>query len=322
VTFAVVVMAYGTPASAADVEAYYTDVRRGRPPTPEQLAELVGRYAAIGGVSPLTERTQAQITALGTALERAAPGRYRLYYGAKHADPKIEAAIRAAAADGVDGVVGLVLAPHFSALSVGEYLERAAATAAEIGLPARFLERYGADATLIELLAARVLAARDRLPAAERDDALVLFSAHSLPSRILELGDPYPEELAETARLVAAAAELTHFQTAWQSAGRTAEPWLGPDLADQFAELAAKGTRAVVVCPAGFTSEHLEVLYDLDILAAARAREAGLHFVRTAALDDDPRLAALLARRVLELTEQLTSTARPDRDLAPRGEPR
>jgi ferrochelatase len=304
-TIGVVVMAYGTPASADDIAAYYTDVRRGRPPSDEQLAELAGRYAAIGGVSPLTERTEAQIAALGGALERLAPHRYRLYYGAKHVAPRIEDAIRSAAADGVDGVVGLVLAPHYSALSVGEYLERAAATAAEVGLPAQFLERYGADPALIALLAARVLAARELLPPEAREHSTVLFTAHSLPRRILDLGDPYPSELAETAHLVATAAGLERFETAWQSAGRTPEPWLGPDLVERFEAIAAAGSRGIVVCPTGFTSEHLEVLYDLDILAAARAREFGLSFVRTAALNDDPALAALLARHVIELSNRL-----------------
>ena len=309
----VVVMAYGTPESPADVAAFYTDVRRGRPPTDEQLADLERRYRAIGGVSPLASRTTAQVEALAAALEARAPGAYRVHYGSKHAAPKIEDAVDAAASDGVGSIVGLVLAPHYSALSVGEYVERASARAATLGLASRFVESWHDEPVLIELLAGRVLDALEGLGASRPvppQRVEVVVSAHSLPSRILETGDPYPDQLDETAALVASAADLSargiNWRTGWQSAGRTAEPWIGPDILELLPALANDGVTDVVVCPAGFTSDHLEVLYDLDVDAAALARGLGIGFGRTASLNDDPALAQALARRIMVLAGRRT----------------
>jgi protoporphyrin/coproporphyrin ferrochelatase len=297
-TSGVVLMAYGTPATPDDVEAFYTDIRRGHPPSPEQLADLRFRYDAIGGVSPLAARTAAQVSALARALETVAPGHYRVAYGAKHAPPKIEAAVDSLADEGVEAVVGLVLAPHFSTISVGEYLERAKERAEVHRLPFGAIERWGTDPVLIEVLAERTLAAiasLDRLP----DEVEVVITAHSLPMRILETGDPYAGELSESAALIAELAELPRWRVGWQSAGRTSEEWLGPDILDELANLASEGATAVVVCPAGFTSDHLEVCYDLDVEAKARATTLGLAFARTASLNDDPRIATALAHLVL-----------------------
>ena len=250
----------------------------------------------------------------GTPSSSAPQGQLsRLYYGAKHATPKIEGAIAEAAAEGAEGLVGLVLAPHYSVLSVGEYLSRAAAAADAHGLPARFLERYGADRLLVELLAERVRDAQSQL-GVDGDEATVLFTAHSLPRRVLELGDRYPDELEETARLVAQHVGLAHFRTAWQSAGRTPEPWLGPDVSEHFAPLAASGARAVIVCPAGFTSDHLEVLYDLDIIARRAGpgeREARIR-PHQASLDAEPasRGVALQRRRTLGARSERTPRRR------------
>lgn len=303
-TTGVLVMAYGTPADRSAVEAYYTDIRRGRAPTSEQLDDLLSRYEAIGGLSPLNERTAAQIAALQGALDEIAPGRFRTYYGAKHADPKIEAAVESIADDGCDAVVGLVLAPHFSTMSVGEYVERAAEAARRHNLPARFLQRWFDEPTLIDALCARVAVALETLTPSEREHVTVVITAHSLPARVLESGDPYPDELFATARLIAQRLGLTSWQTGWQSAGRTTEPWLGPDICETIDDLAASGASAVVVCPAGFTSDHLEVLYDLDIVAAKRASDAGLGFARTESLNAEPAVFAALARRVAALDDQ------------------
>ncbi|MGD0220259.1 MAG: ferrochelatase [Acidimicrobiales bacterium] len=294
----VLVMAYGTPRGPDDVEAFYTDIRHGRPPTAPQLAELQARYAAIGGVSPLAEKTAAQLAALTRALEGIAPGHYRVTYGAKHSAPRIEQAVDQLADSGVSAIVGLVLAPHYSVGSIGEYLERAQARTMARGVAAAFIERWGSEPELIELLAGRTAAAIASLDRQPGDDLEVVFTAHSLPERFVALGDRYPEELAETAALVAAQCHLDRWWTGWQSAGATKEPWLGPDIGEFLSILAGKGARAVVVCPAGFTSDHLEVCYDLDIIAARRAGELGLGFARTASLNDDPRLASLLARLV------------------------
>ncbi len=299
----VLVMAYGTPSERDELAEYYRDIRHGRPPSPEQLADLQRRYDAIGGLSPLNEQSAAQIRALQQALEEITPGRYRTSYGTKHAKPSIEAGIDELLERGAERVVGLVLAPHYSRLSVGDYIERAARHLQRVGVAGAFVKSWGEDPTLIELLGARVrdALARTGLPPEEVE---VLFSAHSLPRAILEMGDPYVDELAATARAVAARANLGHYRIAWQSAGRTAEDWLSPDVLEVLGDVAAAGYSAAVICPAGFTSDHLEILYDLDIEAAARASELGLAFDRTDSLRDEPRLFAALARRIVELAER------------------
>jgi ferrochelatase len=305
----VLVMAYGSPSSPDDIEAYYTHIRRGRPPTPELLADLTARYAAIGGVSPLAERTRRQVAAIREALDRSAPGSFVVTAAFKHAAPFVEDGVDELAAAGAGAVVALVLAPHWSAMSVGEYLGRARAQAARHGLEVRGVESWHDEPAYIDFLVRAVADARARLPAASK----VLFTAHSLPARILEQGDPYPAELRRTAELVARRAALPEWSgwaVCWQSAGRTPEPWIGPDVLEVITDLAAHyraagwdGTpraRGVLVCPAGFVSEHLEVLYDLDIEAARVAESAGLAFARTAVPDDDPGVMAALAGRVIE----------------------
>ncbi|HTW97741.1 MAG TPA: ferrochelatase, partial [Acidimicrobiales bacterium] len=272
---AVLVMSYGSPASPAEIESYYTDIRRGRPPTAEQLADLVRRYEAIGGVSPLAERSAAQARAVAAALDEAAPGRFEVSVGTKHGRPRIEEAVEAVARRGASGIVGLVLAPHYSALSVGEYVERVANQADARGLPAAFVLSWHDEPELIELLADRLAAALGESSAA-CGPTVAVFTAHSLPERILAMGDPYPQQLAETAALVARRCGLDEagiaWRVGWQSAGRTHEPWIGPDILDVLREQAAAGVARVVVCPAGFTADHLEVLYDLDIAACDLAR--------------------------------------------------
>jgi len=304
-------MAYGTPRGPDDVASFYTDVRRGRAPSEEQLADLERRYDAIGGVSPLAERTAAQVAAIATALEELAPGRFRTAYGAKHSRPKIEEAVDELAHDGAGHLVGLVLAPHYSALSVGEYVARARERAEGHGMTSAFVERWHDDPVLVQVLAERVHEAVESLGQAASGRLEVLFTAHSLPERILTTGDRYPEELAETARLVAGRLGISAYRIGWQSAGRTPEPWIGPDVLTLLPSLKAEGVEAVVVCPAGFTSDHLEVLYDLDIEARRVAVRLGLAFARTASLNDEPRVAAALARRVLALDTTTSPAGRP-----------
>ena len=310
----VVVMAYGTPAGPDDIEAFYTDVRRGRRPSEEQLADLSGRYQAIGGVSPLAERSRAQVAGIQRALDDIAPGGFRAAFGAKHSSPRIEDAVHDLAADGVNAAVGIVLAPHFSELSVGEYRDRLEASGVAEGVATSLVESWHDMPALIDLLAERVRSALASLAGAPGDRvaaaggrAEVLFTAHSLPTRILESGDPYPGQLLETAAAVAARAGVEHWRTAWQSAGRTAEEWLGPDLLDVIRSLPGQGVEQVVVCPAGFTSDHLEVLYDIDIEARRVAEECGLGFARTESLNDDPRLCQGLAGLVAAAAGPLAS---------------
>jgi ferrochelatase len=286
-------MAYGTPATPADVEPYYTHVRRGRPPTPEQLADLQRRYDAIGGTSPLLERTEAQRRGVQAALDTH--GSFTVELGMKHAAPFIEDAVEALVARGVTQAVGVVLAPHYSRLSIGEYEERARAAANDRLDFAMVPSWYDAPAYL-DAMAERVQKALATLP----DQADVVFTAHSLPARIVDQGDPYPEQLRWTAEAVAERAGVERWRVAWQSAGRTPEPWIGPDILEVLDELAGLDeTEGVLVCPAGFTSDHLEILYDLDVEASARARNLGVPFARTESLNDDPRLCEAVAQAVL-----------------------
>lgn len=306
VTHGVVIMAYGTPERPEDLEAYYTDIRRGRPPTGEQLADLRRRYDAIGGLSPLAERTRAQASGLQRVLDRRRPGQYLVELGLKHASPRIEDAMGALIAAGVRDFAYLVLAPHYSALSVGQYFERAdAAAAAALGGDhgSRGLTHWGGDPNLIDLLTRRVRDALARLPPGSHPEVLV--TAHSLPERALQMdhvdgaAPSYEAQLRRTGELVAAAAGLASWRIAWQSAGRTPEPWIGPDILEVIRGLPAAGFDSVVVCPAGFTSDHLEVLYDIDIEARSVAEAAGVRLERTASLNDDPAFLELLADLVM-----------------------
>jgi len=290
------VMDYGTARDMDDVEKYYTHVRRGRPPTPELLAELKGRYEAIGGSSPLLQRTAQQVAGLQAAL---GPD-WIVYHGMKHQSPYLEDAVSTMAADGIAAAIGLVLAPHYSKFSVGEYVSRVQAAAEGTDLDFSFVESYHDDPAFITMLAKRVADVRALLPEDHgRDEAPILFSAHSLPSRIVAAGDPYPEQLQRTADLVAAELGTDNYMTCWMSAGRTDEEWLGPDLSDVIAELGAEGVLAAISCPCGFVSDHLEVLYDVDLEAQQAARDADLLLIRTESPNADPEFIEVLKGVVL-----------------------
>lgn len=300
---AVLLMAYGTPRTREEILPYYTDIRRGRPPTPEALADLTARYDALGGTSPLAARTEAQRDALQEALDAAAPGEYEVSLGLKHAEPKVEAAVDAIAAAGFRTIVGLVLAPHYSAFSVGQYLDRARAAAEPHGITVHGIESWATEPAYVRFVADDLRARLAELPA----DTKVLFTAHSLPQRIIDAGDPYPQELRSTAEAVATEVGLSQWNQwaiAWQSAGRTPEPWLGPDILQVIDDLGTAENdsgqqRGVLVSAVGFVSDHLEVLFDLDIEAAARAETHGLAFARTKCMNDDPTVMAALAARVI-----------------------
>ena len=286
-------MSYGTARGPDDLVPYLTHIRRGRPPSPELVEEMRARYAAIGGHSPLIEITERQVGGLERELN-AAGRRFRAYHGMKHQAPYIEDAVERIAADGIVRTVGVVLAPHYSRLSVGEYIERAEKAAADTGMETTFVESFHAHPAFVAFVKDRVHRALDSLREGLRADATVVFSAHSLPARILEMGDPYAKQLEETAQAVAEG-EPYSYRTAWQSAGRTGEPWLGPDLSDAIRELAADGVDAVVSCPVGFVSDHLEVLYDIDVEAQNVAEEVGVTLVRTESPNDDPAFLRALA---------------------------
>lgn len=305
---AVLLMAYGTPRTPAEIEPYYTDIRRGRPPTPELLAELVARYDAIGGISPLAARTESQRDALQAALDAQSPGEFVVTLGLKHADPKIEDAVNDLAAAGFRRIVGLVLAPHYSSYSIGQYLDRTRAAAEPHGIDVIGIDSWATEPAFVEFLARDIRTRLAAMPA----NTKVLFTAHSLPQRIIDGGDPYPDELRATAEAVAAASGLASWSSwaiAWQSAGRTPEPWIGPDILEVISDLAtSESASGVLVCACGFVADHLEVLYDLDIEARAFAEARHLAFDRTACVNDDPTIMSALARRVVEATARFVPT--------------
>jgi len=302
-TTGVLVMAYGTPRDRDDIEAYYTDIRRGRPPTPEQLADLTRRYDALlanapsgasGGSFPLREITERQRDMLARALDGISPGDYVVAIGTRHSTPSIAEGVRALVNEGATRIVGVVLAPHYSRMSIGAYAELATKAAAELDVDIEVIESWHVLPAYITFLADAVRAALAHVPAGSE----VVFTAHSLPQRILDTGDPYPQQLAETAETVAAQAGLATWSIGWQSAGRTPEPWLGPDVLDIIRDRAAAAAAGLVVCPCGFVADHLEVGYDLDIEATALARQLGLPFARTATMGVDPDVIGALAQLV------------------------
>src|SRR6476469_4392257 len=275
---AVILMAYGSPATAEDVAAYLTDIREGKPVSQQAIDELSERYRRIGGRSPLDEITEAQRA--GLERELGLP----VFVGMKHWQPRIAEAVEAALAGGAGTLVGLVLAPHYSRLSIAGYRERL-----ENALHGRaelvFVESWHDHEPFLDVLASRV----------RGFDGHVVFTAHSLPERILKDGDPYRDQLLETSRLVAARAGLSDWSFAFQSASATGDPWLGPDILEELDRLAANGVRRVLVCPVGFVSDHLEILWDLDIEARERAAELGLELERIESLNDDPEFVRALA---------------------------
>jgi len=281
-------MAYGSPERLADVPAYYADIRGGRPVAPEHLADLVERYRRLGieDSSPLNAITEQ--TRLALEEELGVP----VYTGMKHWPPRIAAAAEAALANGAERVAGLVLAPHYSALSIKGYrdqLEQALAGRAELV----FVDSWHDEPGLIELLAERVRGTQSH----------VVFTAHSLPARILEMGDPYKDQLLETARLVAEASGLgKEWSFSFQSESPTGEPWLGPDILDHLAALREDGVTDVLICPIGFVSDHLEIRWDIDVEAQERAAELGMRVDRIEMPNADPafiRTLAGIVRRVL-----------------------
>lgn len=296
----ILLMAYGSPSGPDDIEAYYTHIRRGRPPTPELLQELRERYEAIGG-SNLDAITQAQARGVAEELERRHPGEFVVEIGNKHAPPFVEDGVRALHERGVDHAIGLVLAPHYSQYSVGQYAERARTTAAEIGGPDfTFVESWHLAEGYLAFLERTVGEALASLAPISAENAEVIFSAHSLPERlVVGTGDPYPDQLRETAEAVATRMGLRRFSTAWQSAGRTPEPWIGPDVLDHMDAVVAAGASAIVVCSCGFTADHLEVLYDVDIECVERAAKLGVPFARSESLNAGPELVATVSDALL-----------------------
>jgi ferrochelatase len=296
----VLLMSYGTPASLENVEAYYTHIRGGRRPSPELIEGLVARYRAIGGLSPLLDITRRQAAALEAALNGAQGKSFRVYVGMKHAPPFIADAVSDMASDGLSRGLAMALAPHYSRMSIGGYINTVKKALGELPspLPMAFVESWHDHPTFLGAVAEGLQEALGRLSQAERAAVHVIFTAHSLPARILEWDDPYPRELRRTCEGVARLVGLQRWDFAYQSAGHTPDPWLGPDVKEVLERLAAEGKRPVVICPVGFVADHLEVLYDIDVECQALAASLGMRLERTPSPNDRPRFIAALAEVV------------------------
>jgi len=282
----VLLLAHGTPDALDEMPEYLRLVRGGRPPSPELVAEMRHNYAAIGGRSPLTDLTRAQAEALAAALGDGT----RVYVGMRNWKPFIAEAIEAARADGFTELVAVPMAPQYSTLSVGKYRAAVDTAATLHGVTVRFVHAWHDHPGLLGAFAERL---REALGRGTRD--AVLFTAHSLPQRVIAEGDPYPGQVAATAKGVAERAGVASYGLAYQSAGRTPEPWLGPSLDEALMSLAAAGNKRVLVAPIGFVCDHTEILFDVDVQAAAVARKNGLDLIRSESLNCSPAFIAALA---------------------------
>jgi len=293
VSDAVILMAYGSPSTADDIRPYFEDIRGGRPVSDEAVAELAKRYQRIGGRSPLDEVTEAQRAALERELG------IPVFVGMKHWRPRIAEAVERALERGATRIVGVVLAPHYSRMSVGEYRERLEAALEGRDAELVLVESWHDDPAFVDVVADRV----------RGTGAWVVFTAHSLPQRALAGGDPYRDQLLETSRLVSERAGLgERWSFAFQSASATGEPWLGPDILEELERLAGEGEREVLVAPVGFVSDHLEILWDLDIEAHEKAQALGLELERIRSLNDDPSFIHALTG-VVEKVRAVPSSA-------------
>ncbi|HEX5563349.1 MAG TPA: ferrochelatase [Sporosarcina sp.] len=296
------VMAYGTPYKEEDILPYYTHIRRGRPPAPEQLEDLKARYQAIGGISPLAKITENQANALGDRLNAMQDEiEFNVYVGLKHITPFVEEAVEQMEADGITEAVSIVLAPHYSSFSVKSYNERAKEEAEKHGVSMTSVESWYKQPKFIEYWSEKIRGTYDSMSDAEREKACLVVSAHSLPEKIKQFGDPYPEQLEETAKLIAEAAGVEEYAVGWQSEGQTGEPWLGPDVQDLTRDLhEQKGYETFVYTPVGFVSDHLEVLYDNDHECKVVCDEIGASYYRPAMPNTDPLFINAMADAVLE----------------------
>lgn len=302
------VMAYGTPYTEDDIERYYTHIRHGRPPSPEALEDLRRRYEAIGGISPLAKITEDQAFGLEKRLNEVQQDiEFKAYIGLKHIEPFIEDAVEKMKEDGIEEAVSIVLAPHFSTFSVKSYNSRAKETADKLGGPAiTSVESWYNEPKFIDYWVEKVKETLENMPEDEQNSACLIVSAHSLPEKILQLNDPYPKQLEETADLIAEGAGLKEYAVGWQSEGNTPEPWLGPDVQDLTRNLhKRKGYKAYIYIPVGFVSTHLEVLYDNDYECKVVTDEIGASYYRPAMPDAQPDFIDAMATVVLKKLEQV-----------------
>lgn len=308
-TIGVMVMAYGGPGSLDEVEPYLADIRGGRPTSESLLHEITERYRQIGGRSPILELTTAQAHGIERALNDSANDagvRFRTYVGMRHWHPYIGDVVTEMLADGVDEIVGVVMAPHYSRMSIGAYMGKLDKALAENGVDilVHKVESWKDEPSFIDAIAGRIQQALQKFPEDIRADVPVLFTAHSLPARILESGDPYPQELQTSVQLVAEKLQLEGYRWAFQSQGATAEPWLGPTVEDTLQQLADEGYHDLLLVPIGFVCDHVEVLFDVDIEHRNQASELGIRLERIEMLNDDSGLINAVANAVCRAVRQ------------------
>ncbi len=293
----VLLMAYGTPETPDEVGPYFTHIRGGRTPSPEAVAGLQARYAQVGGRTPLLAITRAVRAGLEAELDRQTPGHYRVFAGMKHWHPYIGDVLAEMAAGGIREVVALALAPHYSRISIGGYQHAVAEAQAALPAPLEVttIDSWGLQPEFLDLWTDLVRAGLQQFPPAVRDDVLLLFTAHSLPERIRSWQDPYEAQLQGSSAAVAARLPGRLWRFAWQSAGGTGEPWIGPDVCEDLETLRAAGVRRVLQVPIGFVADHLEILYDIDIEAQDQARALGIMLRRTAMPNASPAFIRTLA---------------------------
>lgn len=299
-TIGVLLMAYGTPDTPDEIEPYYTHIRHGRPPSRELLEELQERYRVVGGRTPLSDISELTRARLEEQLNAESSNRYRVILGMKHWHPYIERAVESMAGEGIQQAVGLILAPHYSTRSVAEYYGYVDEAQRKLGtgIHVERIDHWHLFPPFLEAVKRRIEAGL--LQFAPQADVTVIFTAHSVPEKVLESGDPYPEQLAATCDALVRASSLQNWTFSYQSAGRTPDPWLGPDLVDTVHRLGREGVQNVLIVSIGFVSDHLEILYDIDFEAQAAAREEGMTLHRTEMLNASPDFVEVLAALVKE----------------------
>ncbi|EEO3296619.1 ferrochelatase [Listeria monocytogenes] len=297
------VTAYGTPYKDEDIERYYTDIRHGHKPSEEMIADLRGRYHAIGGLSPLAKITEAQAYGLEKALNESQDEvEFKAYIGLKHIEPFIEDAVEAMHKDGIEEAISIVLAPHYSNFSVEAYNKRAKDAADKLGgLRIKAINDWYKQPKFIQMWADRINETAKQIPADELLDTVLIVSAHSLPEKIKQHNDPYPDQLQETADFIFEKVVVPHYALGWQSEGKTGEPWLGPDVQDLTRELYGREKyKHFIYTPVGFVAEHLEVLYDNDYECKVVTDEVGATYHRPPMPNSDPEFLEVLRTVVWE----------------------
>lgn len=296
------VMAYGTPTKEEEIEPYYTHIRHGRKPEPEDLQDLKDRYEAIGGVSPLAKITEDQANSLCDKLNEIQDEvEYKVYIGLKHIAPFIEDAVENMAKDGITEAVSIVLAPHYSTFSIKSYNERAKEEAEKNGITLTSVVDWYKEPGYIQFWADGIKEIYTNMSKEEQEKTALIVSAHSLPEKILQNGDPYPEQLKETAQLISEATGITNYEVGWQSEGNTPDPWIGPDVQDLTRDLFnEKGYRSFIYAPVGFVADHLEVLYDNDYECKVVCDEVGANYYRPEMPNVAPLFIETLADVILK----------------------